>query len=125
MTKEPWQSKSATQWREKAARHASREFGRVIPQLCLVALQGRYQYFSRPRFYACAYLTEHGLTRERVRDILGYANHTSVLNALRRAHGHDRKGRAARSEPLWTKEHFEKLVLADQQEAAGKAWRAA
>lgn len=113
------------QWRIKAAKHATRHFGRYIPQILLIAAQGKWSGYTEPRFYAVAYLRAKGLGFDHIARIIGYGHHTSVLNALRRAHGHDGKGRAAKAEPLWSAEHFEKLVLAEEQERQGKKWVAA
>ena len=111
-------------WREFCAEHASRYFCRIIPEYHLLSTNGRYREFVYWRFYAMAVMNAHGLSQTRIANILELGDHTSVLNGLRRAHGHDGK-LDGRYEPLWTKEHFEKLALADEQSALGNDWRAA
>lgn len=110
------------QWRELCAKHASREFGRIITVKDLGADQGKFRPMLWWRYYAMGVLWAHGFSLPRSAAVLGYDDHTSILNGLRRAHGHDGK---LKNEPLWTKEHFEKVALADEAEFIGVEWVAA
>ncbi len=110
------------QWRELCAKHASREFGQIIHQEGLLAEHGKFRPMLWWRYYAMGVLWAHGFSQPRSAMILGYDDHTSILNGLRRAHGHDGK---FSGEPLWTKEHFEKVALCDESGWLGLQWVAA
>lgn len=113
------------EWRELCAKHASREFKQRIHPEGLLAHQGKWDSLTEWRFYAMAILQAHGFSMPRTAAILGFSDHTSILHGLRRAHGHDGKGIAVKKEPLWKREHFEKIALGDEAEFLGVAWRAA
>lgn len=112
-----------TDWRALCARHASKEFGRIIPEAYLLAGLGKITRFTHWRYYSMAILHAYGFSLPRIASILGFKDHTTIINGLRRAHGHD--GKKLKGEPLWTKEHFEKIVLIEEQENAGLTWRVA
>ena len=114
-------------WREFCAERVSRHFREIVPEYRLKADLGTYREYAHWRFYAMAIMSAHGLSLPRIAKVLGLKDHTAVLYGLRRAHGYDGNWKANRHkpEPLWTKEHFEKIALADQQETQGKKWRAA
>ena len=97
-------------WRELAAEKATQYFGRFIPEVNLKATEGKFKDWVEPRWYACAYLRAHGLSLRKIANILHYSDHTSVM------HGRDK------ARERWTKEHFEKIALVDEQDVQGKAW---
>lgn len=107
---ETLKANAETKWRELAAQKATDHFGRFIPPVNLKATQGKFKDWVEPRWYACAYLRAHGLSLPKIANILHYNDHTSVM------HGRDK------ARERWTKEHFEKIALADEQEVQGKAW---
>ncbi len=111
-------------WREFCAVHVSRYFCEIVPEYRLSAKLGRYQEYARWRFYSMALMEAHGVSQPRIAKVLDLKDHTAVLHGLRRAHGHDGK-LLHKQEPLWKKEHFEKLVLIDQQQDQGRKWVAA
>ena len=111
-------------WREFCATHASRYFCEIIPEYRLKANLGKYREYVQWRWYAMAVMQAHGLSQPRIAKVLGLKDHVAVTHGLRRAHGHDGK-LLHKHDPLWTKEHFEKLALIDQQKAEGKKWKAA
>ncbi|MCR9195067.1 MAG: hypothetical protein NXH88_10060 [Hyphomonas sp.] len=100
---------------QRALVHASRYFERLITVEALRSGQ-QYSFHARPRWYVQAYLYAYDSSRFSMPNIaamLHLANHTSVLHGLRRAHGHDGK-LLHKFDPLWTKEHFEKLARVDR-----------
>ena len=109
-------------WREVCAKNASREFGRVISPDQLKATEGRHRPELIWRYFSIALLRAHDFSFPRIASILHYRDHTSVLNGLRQATGHDGK---LENDPLWKTEHFQKIALADESEFIGVAWVAA
>lgn len=106
----------------KAAVRASQKFNRLITVETLKS-KTKARSVVIPRFYAIAYV--HAIGRYSLPQLarfFGFSDHTTILHALRRAHGHDGKpiqttrykGKAwIELEPLWKKEHFENLVFQD------------
>ncbi len=112
------------EWRAFCAERVSCYFCQPVSECQLLAEMGRSGSYPRWRFYAMALMEAHGMSQPRIAAVLGLSDHTSVLHGLRRAHGHD--GKLIRQhKPLWKREHFEKVALADQQEAEGRAWEEA
>lgn len=96
----------------RACVHASVEFGRVIT---VEHLRDRSKARSsvHPRYYVMAYLKAYkpSYSQPQIAHGLNMRNHTTVLHGLRKAIGWDGKGEA---QPLWKKEHFEKLAREDR-----------
>jgi hypothetical protein len=109
-------------WREICAKRASQEFARRISPDEIVASNGRCRREKDWRFFSIALLRAHDFSLTRIAAILGYKDHTSVLNGLRRAVGHDGK---LGNEPLWKTEHFKKIALMDEASFIGVEWVAA
>lgn len=107
---------------EKAARRASVEFKREITVEALKE-KSKMRCIVYPRYFAIAYMHAIGrFSLPQVAKAFGFSDHTTVLHALRRAHGHNGelvqttryKNRAwVKMEPLWKKERFENLVYLD------------
>ena len=102
-----------TQTLEKAAKWASIEFNRLITVEALRS-KSRAISVSHPRFFAMAYMhAKNKYSMPQIAHAFGLEDHTSVLHGLRRAHGHDGKGRTAGRKPLWKKDQFVNMVRAD------------
>lgn len=108
----PMQQTVCQEWREFCAERVGRHFNRFVGEAQLHARMGRFGEYPTYRFYAMALMEAHGLSQPRIAAVLGLSDHTSVLHGLRRAHGHDGK-LEGQYEPLWKREHFEKIALAD------------
>jgi chromosomal replication initiation ATPase DnaA len=105
---------------EKAAKWASIEFERLITVQTLRAKTKAVTH-THPRWFAMAYLHATGrYSMPQIAKALHLKDHTTVLYGLRRAHGHDGKPPKQKHnfEPLWKKERFENMVLADMPESA-------
>lgn len=92
--------------------HASREMERVItPEM--VYDRSRRRLNVHARWYLMAYMRAFDrFSLPRIAWALKQKDHTTVLHGLRCAHGHDGK-LLHKYEPLWTKEHFEKIAAED------------
>jgi hypothetical protein len=117
---------------ERAAKWASIEFDRLVTVEAL-RTKSKSPYHAEPRWFVMAYMEATGrFSMPQIARALNLEDHTTVLYGLRRAHGHDGKPakRKHNLEPLWKKERFENMVLADMPESAftfvsGEGWEIA
>ncbi len=106
---------------EKAAKWASLEFDRLITVQALRAKTKAVAH-SYPRFFVMAYMHATGrYSFPQIAHALHLKDHTSVLHGLRRAHGHDGKGRTANKKPMWTKDQFVNMVMRDNPQPTASA----
>lgn len=106
----------------KAAARASIEFDRLITVESLVS-KSKALSVVHPRYFAIAYMHAIGrFSLPQVAKAFGLSDHTSVLHALRRAHGHDgklvqttryKRNAWVEMPPLWKKELFVNMVFVD------------
>lgn len=98
----------------EAVKWASIEFNRLVT-VEQVTSPGKHKPNLGPRWFCMAYM--HAIGTKSLPQVGRAFNrdHTTVLHALRRAHGYDGKWKkgTTRKEPLWTKEHFVNLVTRD------------
>ena len=98
---------------EKAAKWASIEFNRLITVQALRADTKAIAH-SHPRFFAMAYMHATGrFSLPQIARAFKLKDHTTVLHGLRRADGHDGKGKTANKTPLWDSERFKNMVRQD------------
>lgn len=109
-------------------RHVRRKWGWRVSESNIFSRE-KFEPYPRARWYLCAYIraARPDWSLPRIAKAMGWDCHTSVLWALRRAYGYDGK-LEAKHPPLWTKEHFEKLVADDEVRAirnGDKVWERA
>lgn len=79
-----------------------------------VLVPGKYRDLVDVRQFLCCYLQAlpSNFSQPQIADMLCLSNHTSVLYALRRGHGHDGK-LLQKYEPKWPKALFERFAKED------------
>lgn len=102
-----------------AAKHASIEFDRLVT-VEQIRDKTKVRSVVAPRHYCVAYMHAIGrFSLPQVAIAFNRNDHTTILNSLRKAHGHDGRGFQVRNgvrepiEPLWNKELFVNLVRRD------------